>query len=224
MRASPARILFVEDEPAIRDAVTTALAGAGYLVRSQGDGMRLHELAASFRPDLAILDIALPGPDGLSLARRLRARDDLPVLFLTARDSVDARLAGFAAGADDYLVKPFAMTELLARVHALLRRAGRLKSVTTQVGDVVLDEGACAAWRAEQPLDLTPTEFQLLAYLIARRSRAVSKAELLTQVWGYGCYDPNLVEVRISSLRRKLETRGPRIIHTARGHGYTIRL
>jgi DNA-binding response OmpR family regulator len=89
---------------------------------------------------------------------------------------------------------------------------------------LVLDKGACAAWRAEQPLDLTPTEFQLLAYLIARRSRAVSKGELLTQVWGYGCYDPNLVEVRISSLRRKLEARGPRIIHTARGHGYTIRL
>ena len=223
MRAPPARVLVVEDEPAIRDSVCTALAEAGYLVRVQADGTRLREVAGSFRPDLAILDIMLPGPDGLSLARLLRAGDDLPVLFLTARDALDDRLAGFAAGADDYLVKPFALTELLARVHALLRRAGRLRSVTIQAGDLVLDEAARAAWRAGQPLELTPTEFQLLAYLLARRGRAVSKAELLTQVWGYGCYDPNLVEVRISSLRRKLEARGPRIIHTARGHGYTIR-
>jgi two-component system, OmpR family, response regulator len=224
MREPPARILFIEDEPVIRDAVTTALTGAGYLVRDRADGTLLRELAGSFRPDLAILDITLPGPDGLSLARLLRARDDLPILFLTARDGLDDRLAGFAAGADDYLVKPFALTELLARVHALLRRAGRLRSATTQAGDLVLDEAARAAWRAGQPLELTPTEFGLLAYLLARRGRAVSKAELLTQVWGYGAYDPNLVEVRISSLRRKLEARGPRIIHTTRGHGYTVRI
>lgn len=223
MRPSPARILLVEDEPAIRDAVTTALTDAGYLVRDQADGARLAGLADSFRPDLAILDIMLPGPDGLSLARRLRTREDLPILFLTARDGLDDRLAGFAAGADDYLVKPFALSELLARVHALLRRAGRLQSVTLQAGDLVLDEAAAAAWRTGQPLDLTPTELALLAYLLARRGRAVSKAELLTQVWGYGSYDPNLVEVRISSLRRKLEALGPRVIHTARGHGYTIR-
>jgi two-component system OmpR family response regulator len=223
MRQSPARILFIEDEPVIRDAVATTLTGAGYLVRCQADGAQLRDLADSFRPDLAILDIMLPGPDGLSLARRLRARDDLPILFLTARDGLDDRLSGFAAGADDYLVKPFALSELLARVHALLRRSGRLRSVTLQAGDLVLDEAARAAWRADQPLELTPTEFQLLAYLLARRGRAVSKAELLTQVWGYGSYDPNLVEVRISSLRRKLEACGPRIIHTARGHGYTVR-
>jgi DNA-binding response OmpR family regulator len=215
--------LFIEDELSIRDSVTTALSGAGYLVRGEADGIRLGEVAASFRPDLAILDIALPGPDGLSLARRLRAGADLPILFLTARDGLDDRLAGFTAGADDYMVKPFALSELLARVHALLRRAGRLRSVTIQAGDLVLDEAARAAWRAGQPLELTPTEFGLLAYLLTRRGRAVSKGELLTQVWGYGCYDPNLVEVRISSLRRKLEARGPRLIHTARGHGYMIR-
>jgi two-component system OmpR family response regulator len=224
MRESSPRILFIEDEPTIREAVTTALTGAGYLVLGQADGTRLPDLAGSFRPDLAILDIMLPGPDGLSLARLLRARDDLPILFLTARDGLGNRLAGFAAGADDYLVKPFALTELLARVHALLRRAGRLRSATTQAGDLVVDESARTAWRAGQQLELTPTEFQLLAYLLARRGRAVSKAELLTQVWGYGSYDPNLVEVRISSLRRKLDAHGPRVIHTARGHGYTIRL
>ncbi len=224
MRDSRARILFIEDEPVIRDAVTTALTGAGYLVRGQADGMGLRDLADSFRPDLAVLDITLPGPDGLSLARLLRARGDLPILFLTARDGLDDRPAGFAAGADDYLVKPFALTDLLVRVRALLRRAGRLRSATMQAGDLVLDEAARTAWRAGQPLELTPTELGLLAYLLARRGRAVSKAELLTQVWGYGAYDPNLVEVRISSLRRKLEARAPRIIHAARGHGYTVRI
>jgi two-component system, OmpR family, response regulator len=224
VRSAPARVLLIEDEAAIRDAVTTALTDAGYLVRGQADGTLLHDLAEEFRPDLAILDITLPGPDGLIVARRLRARGDLPILFLTARDGLDDRLAGFAAGADDYLVKPFALTELLARVHALLRRSGRLRSVTIEAGDLVLDESASAAWRAGRPLDLTATELRLLAYLLARRGRTVSKAELLTQVWGYGSYDPNLVEVRISALRRKLEASGPRIIHTVHSHGYTIRL
>jgi two-component system OmpR family response regulator len=219
----PARVLLIEDEAAIRGAVTTALAEAGYLVREQPDGTQLRCLADTFRPDLAILDITLPGPDGLALARALRTRGNLPILFLTARDGIDDRLAGFAAGADDYLVKPFALAELLARVHALLRRSGLLYSATTEVGDLLLDEPASTARRADQTLDLTPTEFRLLAYLVSRRGRTVSKAELLTQVWGYGSYDPNLVEVRISSLRRKLEAHGPRILHTVHGHGYTVR-
>jgi two-component system, OmpR family, response regulator len=224
MREPPARILVVEDETTIREAVATALADAGYAVNDQADGARIRELAGSFRPDLAILDIALPGPDGLSLARQLRARDDLPILFLTARDGLDDRLAGFAAGADDYLVKPFALTELLARVHALLRRAGRLRSATIQAGDLIFDEATRSVLRAGHQLELTPTEYQLLAYLLARRGRVISKAELLTQVWGYGSYDPNLVEVRVSSLRRKLEAAGPRIVHTVPGHGYAVRL
>lgn len=223
MPRAPARVLLIEDEAAIRHAVAATLADAGYLVREQPDGTRLRSLADTFRPDLAILDITLPGPDGLVLARALRTRGDMPILFLTARDGLDDRLAGFAAGADDYLVKPFALAELLARVQALLRRAGLTQSATTEVGDLVLDESASTAWRAGQALDLTPTEFRLLAYLLARRGRTVSKTELLTQVWGYGCYDPNLVEVRVSSLRRKLETPGPRLLHTVHGHGYTIR-
>jgi two-component system OmpR family response regulator len=223
MPDAPPRVLLIEDEAAIRDAVATALADAGYVVRGQNDGTRLRCLADEFRPDLAILDISLPGPDGLVLARALRARGDLPILFLTARDGLDDRLAGFAAGADDYLVKPFALAELLARVQALLRRSGRRQSATIEVGDLVLDESASTAWRSAQALELTPTEFRLLAYLLARRGRTVSKAEILTQVWGYGSYDPNLVEVRISSLRRKLEAHGPRILHTVHGHGYTVR-
>jgi len=224
MRDAPPRVLLVEDETAIRDAVATALAQAGYVPRAEADGTRLRAVADSFRPDLAILDIMLPaGPDGLALARMLRDRADLPILFLTARDGLDDRLAGFTAGADDYLVKPFALTELLARVHALLRRSGRLMSVTVQAGGLVLDEAANAAWRDGRALDLTPTELRLLRYLLARRGRTVSKAELLTQVWGYGSYDPNLVEVRVGSLRRKLEAAGPRILHTVHGYGYTLR-
>ena len=223
VKNAPARVLLIEDEAAIRGAVATALAQAGYLVHGEDNGLRLDAIADAFRPDLAILDIILPGPDGLALARSLRIRADLPILFLTARDSLEDRLSGFAAGADDYLVKPFALTELLARVQALLRRAGRLRSATTEVGDLVLDEAAATARRSDQMLDLTPTEFRLLAYLVARRGRTVSKAELLTQVWGYGSYDPNIVEVRISSLRRKLEVCGPRILHTVHGHGYMVR-
>jgi len=223
MRDAQPRVLLVEDESAIRGAVTTALIQAGYRTCAEADRTKLRAVAEAFRPDLAILDIMLPGPDGLCLARMLRDRVDLPILFLTARDGVDDRLAGFAAGADDYLVKPFAMTELIARVHALLRRSGRLRSVTIHAGDLVLDEAANAAWRDGRALDLTPTELRLLGYLLARRGRTVSKAELLTQVWGYGSYDPNLVEVRIGSLRRKLEMTGPRILHTVHGHGYTIR-
>jgi len=223
MRDAPPRVLLVEDESAIRGAVATALSQAGYLACAEPDGTRLRTLAETFRPDLAILDIMVPGPDGLTLARVLRDRSNLPILFLTARDGLDDRLAGFAAGGDDYLVKPFALTELLARVHALLRRSGRLRSVTIQAGDLVLDEAANAAWRDGMQLNLTPTELRLLGYLLARRGRTVSKAELLTQVWGYGSYDPNLVEVRIGSLRRKLEAAGPRVLHTVHGHGYTIR-
>jgi two-component system, OmpR family, response regulator len=223
MRDAPPRVLIVEDDAAISDAVVTALTQAGYLARAEADGATLRAVAEAFRPDLAILDIMLPGPDGLSLSRTLRDRADLPILFLTALDGLDDRLAGFAAGADDYLVKPFALTELLARVHALLRRSGRLRSVTIQAGDLVLDEAANTAWRDGRALDLTPTELRLLGYMLSRRGRTVSKAELLTQVWGYGSYDPNLVEVRIGSLRRKLEAVGPRILHTVHGHGYAIR-
>lgn len=223
MSEQPARVLVVEDEQAIRDAVATALIDAGHRVCARPDGAGLPAIAERFRPDLAVLDIVLPGPDGLLLARALRHRGDLPILFLTARDSLTDRLAGFAHGADDYLVKPFALAELLARVQALLRRAGRLRSATIEVGDLVVDESAAAAWRAGQELDLTPTEFRLLAYLLAHRGRTLSKVQILTQVWGYGSYDPNLVEVRISSLRRKLDALGPRLIHTVHGHGYTIR-
>lgn len=221
---SSARILVVEDETGIRDAVAGALAGEGYRVCARRDGQDLSPAVGEFRPDLAILDVMLPGGrDGFELARELRHHSDLPILFLTARDAPPARLQGFAVGGDDYVVKPVLMEELLARVRALLRRAGRLSSGLTEVGDLVLDEDAAAVRRAGAEISLTATELRLLGYLARNRGRALSKLQILTQVWGYDDYDPNLVEVHVSALRRKLEAHGPRLIHTIRGHGYVLR-
>jgi two-component system OmpR family response regulator len=135
---------------------------------------------------------------------------------------VPDRLAGFAAGADDYLVKPFAMAELVARVRAVLNRRGRWPGAV-EVGDLLVDEPAGTATRAGARLDLTATELRLLGYLVGNRGRTVSKTQILTQVWGYGDYDPNLVEVHVSALRRKLEAHGDRLVHTVRGLGYTVR-
>ena len=218
-----ARVLVVEDEAAIRLPLVAALRGAGHEVRERADGSRFEEVVDAFRPDLALLDVHLPGGrDGFALAGALGARSDCAVLMVTARDAVADRLLGFAAGADDYVAKPFATAEVLARVSAILRRLGRVPS-TVQVGDLVVDEEARVAVRAGHPLDLTGTEFKLLAYLTGNRGRVLSKTQLLTQVWGYDEYDPNLVEVHVSALRRKLEMHGPRLIHTARGLGYLLR-
>ncbi|WP_250036568.1 response regulator transcription factor [Paractinoplanes maris] len=218
-----ARVLVVEDEEAIREPLTAALRAAGHEVRACADGVGFEDVVDSFRPDLALLDVHLPGGrDGFELARALGGRSDCAVLMLTARDSVADRITGFETGADDYVVKPFATVEVLARVAAVLRRLGRVPS-TVQVADLVVDEGAQIAARAGRTLDLTGTEFRLLAYLTGHRGRILSKTQLLTQVWGYDEYDPNLVEVHVSALRRKLEEHGPRLIHTARGLGYVVR-
>ncbi|MCY1136566.1 response regulator transcription factor [Actinoplanes sp. Pm04-4] len=218
-----ARVLVVEDEDAIRDPLTAALRAAGHEVRACADGVGFEDVVDSFRPDLALLDVHLPGGrDGFELARALGGRSDCAVLLVTARDSVADRLTGFDAGADDYVVKPFVTVEVLARVTAVLRRLGRVPS-TVQVADLIVDEGARIASRAGHALTLTGTEFKLLAYLAGHRGRILSKTQLLTQVWGYDEYDPNLVEVHVSALRRKLEQHGPRLIHTARGLGYVLR-
>ena len=146
------------------------------------------------------------------------------MIFLSAADTEPDRLAGFDAGADDYLVKPFSMAELLARVRVALRRAGRLHADTWQVGDLVVDEDRRTVERDGQPIELTRTEFDLLVALGRRRGGVASKSQLLASVWGFDEYDPNLVEVYISALRRKLETAGPRIVHTVRGVGYALRV
>ena len=220
---SSARVLIVEDDPLIRESVAAALHRAGFAVHAVADGSGMQEVAADFRPDLALLDVTLPGPvDGFGLARALRRDRDLPVIFLTARDSSADRLAGFGLGADDYVVKPFVVEELVARVRAVLRRLGRVPA-TLALGDLVLDEQSGEAVRAGRTLELTATEYRLLTYLAHERGRILSKTQLLTQVWGYDDYDPNLVEVHVSALRRKLEEHGPRILHTVHGFGYVLR-
>lgn len=221
---APPRVLMVEDDVALRESVVVALEGEGYTVMGQRDGHGIGDLMSTFRPDLAVLDIRLPeGPDGLSVARRIRAESDIPIVFVTARDEVTDRLAGFDAGADDYVVKPFSMAELLARIRALLRRTGRLVSAVYEVGDVIIDRGAREVVRGGEAVDLTPTELDILVALADQRGAAVSKDRLLALVWGFEHDDPNLVEVHVSSLRRKLEEHGPRVIHTVRGVGYVLR-
>ncbi len=218
------RVLVLEDDRPIRSALEVALRGEDYEVEARPDARGVQEAAERFRPDLAILDVRLPGgPDGYTAARILRSGSDMPILFLTAADGIDDRLAGFEAGGDDYLAKPFSMAELLARARALLRRAGRLSSAVRQVGDLVVDEGGRSVVRNGAVLDLTRTEYDLLSVLAQHPGQVLSKVQLLTQVWGFDAYDANLVEVHMSSLRRKLEAHGPRVIQTVRGVGYVLR-
>lgn len=221
--ASP-RLLFIEDDRSLREAVTVSLVGAGFEVRAESSGSRLADAVSTFHPDLAILDVRLPyGEDGFELALRLRTMTEIPIVFVTAADAIDERLRGFDVGADDYLVKPFAISELLARVRAVLRRSGRLVSPTHEVLGLLIDEANRTARRGEHELQLTKTEFDLLAILSRTPGKVFSKTQLLSLVWGFEGYDDNLVEVHISALRRKLEAFGGRLIHTERGEGYVLR-
>jgi two-component system, OmpR family, response regulator len=223
MKRNSARILLVEDDLPLREAVRSALASDGYHVHTEPDGNGVLHAAAAFRPDLAILNIRFPtGPSGLSLARLLRDRRPVPVVFIAAADTLEDLLAGFDAGADDYLAAPFVMPELLARVRAVLRRSGAQSSDCQQVGDLVVDLQSRQTHRGGVPIDLTNTEFNLLSALSRQPGRVVSKAQLLASVWGFSSYDPNVVEVHICALRRKLEDHGPRLIHTVRGAGYRL--
>jgi two-component system, OmpR family, response regulator len=226
MVRQPPRILVVEDDATVRDTVRIALESEGYEVRTELDGMGIDAIASSFRPDLAVLDVRLgEGPSGYSVASLLRSAESaLPIMFLTAADDIEDRLAGFRAGADDYLTKPFAVAELLARVQALLRRSGRLATGAWHVGDLVVDEDGRTVSRDGRTIDLTRTEFELLLALGASMGRVVTKAQLLRTIWGFDAYDTNVVEVHVSSLRRKLEAgNGERLVQTVRGVGYVLR-
>jgi two-component system, OmpR family, response regulator len=218
------RILVVEDDPTLRDSLAVTLRAEGYEIETAESGAAALVSFDAFRPDLALLDVRLPaGPDGLDLARELRARGDVPVLFLSALGELQDRVAGFEAGGADYLTKPFSTSELVLRIQALLRRSGRLEARAWQVGDLVVDEAARTALRDGVAIELTRTEFDLLVALGRNLGTVVSKSRLLALVWGFETYDENLVEVHISALRRKLEAAGPRLVQTVRGVGYVLR-
>ncbi len=218
------RVLLVEDDESVRAAVEIAFQGEGFDVMAEPDGNALGEILGSFQPDLAIFDVRLAnGLDGVTITRELRRDSDLPILLLTAADSLDDRLSGFRAGADDYMGKPFSMAELLARAEALLRRSSRSAGAAQHHGNLTIDDVTRKVTRGGSDVELTGTEYELLAALGRHRGHVLSKQQLLQQVWGFQDYADNLVEVHMSALRRKLEAFGPRVIHTVRGVGYTLR-
>jgi len=220
-------VVVAEDDRATRDSLVTALELEGYRVAGVADGARALEVIASQRPDAVVLDVGMPEVDGLSVCRRLRARQDhTPVLILTARSEVSDRVSGLDAGADDYLAKPFALDELLARVRALMRRSTYGEADTTMVvDDLRVDEAARRAWRAGRELELTKTEFDLLELLARNAGVVLEHTTIYDHIWNYdfGPDSKNLA-VYIGYLRHKLEQDGEaRLIHTVRGVGYTLR-
>ncbi len=222
------RILVVDDDPGVRDSLRRSLAVNGYDVDVAEDGQRALTAIALGRPGARILDVMMPGLDGLETCRRLRAAgEDIPVLMLTAREAVSDRVAGLDAGADDYLVKPFALDELLARLRALLRRTlgGPDTAQQLKFSDLVLDLGTREVWRAKRSITLTRTEFHLLELLMRHPRQVLERGQILEEVWGYDFpTTANSLEVYVGYLRRKLEAEGePRLIHTVRGVGYSLR-
>ena len=222
-----ARVLVVDDEDSITDLIATALRYVGFDVAVAANGRQALELASSFRPELMVLDVMLPDLDGFQIVRRLRSDGvRIPVVFLTARDATEDKVAGLTIGGDDYVTKPFSLEELVARVRAVLRRTsgGPEQSGRLQIADLELDEDSHQVWRAGQPVELTATEFKLLRYLMMNARRVLSKAQILDHVWNYDFGgDGSIVETYISYLRKKVDAAGPRLIHTVRGVGYTLR-
>jgi two-component system, OmpR family, response regulator MprA len=219
------RVLVVEDDEEIAQVLQRSLRLDGYEVRLAADGETALDTAAAYHPDLVILDLGLPRLDGMEVARRLRAADDVPILMLTARDALESRVEGLDAGADDYLVKPFERQELLARLRALLRRRPPRGSASVVVGDLSLNPDTHEVRRGERPVELTQREFELLEYLMRNERIVVPRQRLLEEVWGYDPFaTTNTIEVFVSNLRRKLESDGePRLLHTIRGAGYVLR-
>jgi two-component system, OmpR family, response regulator MprA len=219
------RVLVVEDDEEIAQVLQRSLRLDGYEVRLAADGEAALDAAATYHPDLVILDLGLPRLDGMEVARRLRAADDVPILVLTARDALESRVEGLDAGADDYLVKPFERQELLARLRALLRRRPPRGSASVVVADLALNPDTHEVRRGDRPVELTQREFELLEYLMRNERIVVPRQRLLEEVWGYDPFaTTNTIEVFVSNLRRKLEAGGePRLLHTIRGAGYVLR-
>ena len=224
----PVRVLVVDDEATLTDLLSMALRYEGWQVRSAPNGMTAVRVAKEFEPDAVVLDIMLPDLDGLEVLRRLRGvRPDVPVLFLTARDAVEDRVAGLTAGGDDYVTKPFSLEEVVARLRALMRRAGvgtTRDDAVLVVGDLSLDEDSHEVRRAGDLVSLTATEFELLRYLMRNPRRVLSKAQILDRVWNYDFGgQANVVELYISYLRKKIDAGRPPMIHTLRGAGYVLK-
>jgi len=223
------RILVVDDDRAVRESLRRSLSFNGYTVDLAEDGVDALEAISNDRPDAVVLDVMMPRMDGLEVCRQLRSTgDDLPILVLTARDSVSERVGGLDAGADDYLPKPFALEELLARLRALLRRTGPEESSESAVmtfADLTLDPGTREVHRGKRAISLTRTEFALLEMLIAIPRRVLTRSRILEEVWGFDFpTSGNALEVYVGYLRRKTEAEGePRLIHTVRGVGYVLR-
>jgi two-component system response regulator MprA len=220
-----ARILVVDDDPRLAASVRRALSYEGYRVETAADGPSALAATRDRLPDLIVLDVMLPGMDGLEVCRRLRAGSEVPILMLTARDAIDARVGGLDSGADDYLVKPFAYEELLARVRSLLRRHGQGSVERLSVADLVVEPDAHDARRGDRRLTLSALEFSLLEHF-ARHPRVVlTRERLLDAVWGFESDSvSNVVDVYVGYLRREMESGGePRLLHTVRGVGYVLR-
>jgi two-component system response regulator MprA len=222
------RVLIVDDEPAVRAALDRALRLDRYEVELAADGREALDRLAETRLDAIVLDVAMPGIDGLEVCRRLReAGDRTPVLMLTARDAVDDRVAGLDAGADDYLVKPFALKELKARLRALLRRTGPTGGAGGELrfADLALDPVGYEVWRGERKIELSRTEFHLLALFLEHPRQVLTRSQIFERVWGYDFgAGSNALGVYVGYLRRKTEAGGePRLLHTVRGVGYVLR-
>jgi two-component system response regulator MprA len=219
------RVLVVEDDTDIAGVLRRSLDKEGYDVRVALDGEAAIDEAGVFEPDAVVLDLGLPRLDGVEVCRRLRDDGDVPILILTARDALEARVEGLDSGADDYLVKPFERDELLARLRALLRRRPPRGSAYLVVGDLRLNPDTHQVVRGDRDLELTAREFELLEHLMRNERIVVSRQALLDEVWGYHPFaETNTVDVFISNLRRKLEADGEaRVLHTVRGAGYVLR-
>ncbi|MFT3874300.1 MAG: response regulator transcription factor [Nocardioides sp.] len=225
---SPLRVLVVDDEVNIAELIAMALRYEGWEVQQAHTGSKAVAAAKDFQPDAVVLDVMLPDFDGLEVLRRIHRTDPtVPVLFLTARDSVEDRVAGLTAGGDDYVIKPFSLEEVVARLRGLMRRAGARSAAEQNVltvGDLVLDEDSHEVSRAGADISLTATEFELLRYLMRNPRRVLSKAQILDRVWNYDFGgQANVVELYISYLRKKIDVGREPMIHTMRGAGYVLK-